>query len=77
LIIVEFQSSVELAEILMDSGSRQRYVSHMTKVFPVKLGRRQLSFRSEQVILVHNAKKQTKILNSTKRFSDVTQNCQY
>lgn len=44
----------------------------MTKVFLLKLGRRQLAFRSEQVIFAHNTKKANKILNGTKEFSDVT-----
>lgn len=44
----------------------------MTKVFLLKLGRRQLVFRSEQVIFAHNAKKADKILNGPKEFSDVT-----
>lgn len=47
-------------------------LNHMTKVFLLKLGRRQLVFRSEQVIFAHNAKKADKILNGPKEFSDVT-----
>lgn len=47
-------------------------LKHMTEVFLLKLGRRQLVFRSEQVIFAHNAKKANKILNGPKEFSDVT-----
>lgn len=67
-ITVEFQSLAELAEIFRDSGSRQRYVNHMTSVFLLKLERRQPAFRSEGVIFAQNAKKQTKSYRAPRNF---------